>query len=59
MDLMQIQGMSTVCAYFTFNSAYNEKNADTFLRYKWLFAKGDAIIGEWEIFGVEVFLRYS
>ena len=44
----------------TLNSAYNEKKyADILLRYRWLFVKGNVIIGEWDIFGVEVFLCYS
>ena len=44
----------------TFNSTYNEKKyADIFLYYRWLFIKGDIIISEREIFGVEVFLHYS
>ena len=29
------------------------------LHYKWLFIKGDVFIGEWSIFGEEVFLHYS
>ena len=36
----------------TLNSKYNEKNMQRNV-------KGDVFIGEWEIFGVEVFLRYS
>ena len=27
--------------------------------YRWLFIKGNVIIGAWGIFGVEVFLCYS
>ena len=27
--------------------------------YRWLFIKGDIIIGEWGIFGVEIFLCYN
>ena len=27
------------------------KNAEIFLHYRWLFIKGDIIIGDWEIFG--------
>ena len=42
------------------NSAYNEKKyAEIFLHYRWLFIKGDIFIGEWEVFGTEVFLCYS
>ena len=45
---------------YTLNSTYNEKKyAEIFLHYRWLFLKGDIIIGKWEIFGVEVFLHYS
>ena len=29
------------------------------LCYRWLFIKGDVFIGEWGIFGTEVFLHYS
>ena len=29
------------------------------LHYRWLFVKGDVIIGEWGKFGVEIFLRYN
>ena len=44
----------------TLNSVYNKKTyAEILLRYRRLFAKGDVIIGEWDIFGVEIFLRYS
>ena len=44
----------------TFNYAYNEKQyVEILLHYRWLFVKGDVIIGEWGIFGVEVFLHYS
>ena len=32
---------------------------EVFLYYRWLFIKGNVIIGEWEIFGAEVFHRYS
>ena len=32
---------------------------EIFLCYRWLFIKGNVFIGEWEIFGAEVFLRYS
>ena len=30
-----------------------------FLHYRWLFIKDDTFIGEWEIFGAEVFLCHS
>ena len=36
-----------------------KKNAEILLCYRWLFIKGDVIIGEWGIFGVEGFLHYS
>ena len=36
-----------------------KKCVEIFLHYRWLFIKGDVIIGEWRIFGVEVFLHYS
>ena len=32
---------------------------EIFLHYRWLFVKGNVLIGECEIFGVEVFLCYS
>ena len=44
---------------YTLNSAYNKKYAEILLHYRWLFVKGDIIIGEWGIFGVEIFLHYS
>ena len=44
----------------TLNSTYNEKKyAKILLYYGWLFIKGDIIIGEWGIFGVEIFFHYS
>ena len=43
----------------TLNSAYNEKNVEIFLHYRQLFVKGNIFIGEWGIFGVEIFLCYS
>ena len=44
----------------TLNSTYNEKKyAEILLHYRWLFIKGNVIIGEWGIFGVEIFLHYS
>ena len=44
----------------TLNSSYNEKKyAEILLRYRWLFVKADVFIGEWRIFGAEVFLHYS
>ena len=44
----------------TLNSTYNEKKyAEILLRYRQLFVKGNIFIGEWGIFGVEVFLYYS
>ena len=36
-----------------------KKYAEILLHYRWLFVKGDVIIGEWEIFSAEVFLCYS
>ena len=39
-------------ADYTFNSAYKKnKYAEILLHYRWLFIKGDIIIGEWGIFG--------
>ena len=44
----------------TLNSAYNEKKyVEILLHYSWLFIKGNVFIGEWGIFGAEVFLHYS
>ena len=44
----------------TLNSTYNEKTYVEILpHYRLLFVKGDVIIGEWGIFGVEIFLCYS
>ena len=44
----------------TLNSTYNKKKyVDILLCYRWLFIKGNVFIGEWGIFGAEVFLRYS
>ena len=45
----------------TLDSAYNKKKkyAENLLHYGWLFFKGNVFIGEWGIFGAEVFLRYS
>ena len=49
--------VTAVYKVFTLNSAYNEKkSAEIFLHYRWLFIKGNVFIGEWEIFGAEVFL---
>ena len=36
-----------------------KKYAEILLHYRWLFIKGNIIIGEWEIFGAGVFLCYS
>ena len=36
-----------------------KKYAKILLSYRQLFVKGDVFIGEWGIFGVEVFLRYG
>ena len=36
-----------------------KKYAEILLHYRWLFVKGNVIIGEWGIFGVEIFLCYS
>ena len=44
----------------TLNSAYNEKKyAEILLCYRQLFIKGNVFIGEWDVFGAEVFLHYS
>ena len=44
----------------TLNSAYNEKKyAEILLHFRWLFIKGNVFIGEWHVFGAEVFLHYS
>ena len=44
----------------TLNSTYNEKKyAELLLHYRQLFIKGNVIIGEWGVFGVEIFLHYS
>ena len=44
----------------TLNSFYNEKKyAEILLRYRWVFIKDDVLIGDWGIFGAEVFLHYS
>ena len=44
----------------TLNSVYNEKKyVEILLRYRQLFVKDDVLIGEWGIFGAEVFLCYS
>ena len=49
-----------IVEWTTLNSAYNEKKcAEIFLCYWQLFIKGDIFIGEWEIFGAEVFHHYS
>ena len=44
---------------YTLNSTYNEKNVEILLHYRQLFIKGDVILGEWGIFGMEFFLHYS
>ena len=36
-----------------------KKYVEILICYRWLFVKGDVIIGEWSIFGVEIFLCYS
>ena len=36
-----------------------KKYADILLHYRWLFIKGNVIMSEWGIFGVEIFLCYS
>ena len=36
-----------------------KKYAEILLLYRWLFIKNDIFIGEWGIFGVDIFLRYS
>ena len=44
----------------TLNSTYKEKKyVEILLHYRQLFIKGDVIIGEWGIFGLEIFLHYS
>ena len=44
----------------TLSSAYNEKKyVVILLHYRWLFVKGNIIISEWGVFGVEIFLCYS
>ena len=44
---------------YTLNCAYNEKKyVEILLHYRQLFVKGDVFIGEWGIFGAEVFLHY-
>ena len=35
-----------------------KKYGEIFLHYRWLFIKGDIIIGELEIFGAQVFIHY-
>ena len=52
--------MTRRCIKYTLSSTYNEKTyAEIFPCYRWLFVKGNIIIGEWEIFGAEVFLHHS
>ena len=52
-----------ICHYVcipTLDSAYNEKKiVEILFHYRQLFIKGDVFIGEWGIFGAEVFLCYS
>ena len=36
-----------------------KKYVEILLHYRWLFVKGNVFIGEWGIFGAEVFLCYS
>ena len=36
-----------------------KKYAEILLCYRWLFIKGNVFIGEWGIFGADVFLHYS
>ena len=36
-----------------------KKYAEFLLHYRWLFVKGNVFVGEWGIFGAEVFLHYS
>ena len=36
-----------------------KKYVEILICYRQLFIKGDVFIGEWEIFGAEVFLHYS
>ena len=55
----KIHSASTLQVYsYTLNSAYNEKKkfAEILLRYGWLFVKGDVFIGDWGIFGADIFL---
>ena len=35
-----------------------KKYTEILPHYRWLFVKGNIIIGEWGIFGVEIFLHY-
>ena len=52
--------MGGTSAIGTLNSTYNEKKyAKILLHYRQLFVKGNVFIGEWGIFGAEVFLCYS
>ena len=44
-----------LCIFFFFSKKY----AENLLHYRQLFVKGDVFIGEWHVFGVEVFLCYS
>ena len=37
-------------------TSYNEKKYAEILLYRWLFIKGNIFIGEWGIFGVDIFL---
>ena len=44
----------------TLNSTYNEKKyAEILLHYRQIFIVGDVFVGEWGIFGVDIFLCYS
>ena len=54
--------IDTICIglLYTLNSVYNEKKyVENLLHYRWLFIKGDLFIGEWGIFGVDIFLHFS
>ena len=43
------------CNYTQLHLKQKKKSADILLHYRQLFVKGNVIIGEWGIFGVETF----
>ena len=54
-DVVKWQKPKDTYIHCTLNLAYNEKKyAETFLHYRQFFVKGNIIMGEWEIFAVEV-----